>query len=231
MAVLPDHHVRGLHVAVHHALAVRVVERHGDGREDAHDIGFGDARCPCVFRKIVVEGLAVDVVHHEERVAVVLLEGANLHNVGMNEPHRDERLVLQLPVRPLVRHQDARQHLDRERLVVELRVLRQPHRTHPAAPQLAHYAVAVREERSLGVPRDRQRVVDGFGCQGLPLWLIGNSFCLSGNRCTFRPGRPSTASTSRTPSPRTSTGGRGSRPPRTPPPRTPRARRRRSSRT
>ncbi len=125
-----------------------------------------------MLREVVVEGLAVDVVHHEERVAVVLLEGAQGHDVRVRELHRDERLVLQLPVRPLVRHQDARQHLDRKRLVVELRVLRQPHRAHPAAPQLAHHAVAVRKDGPLGVPRDRQRVVDGFGQHGLNSWIL-----------------------------------------------------------
>ena len=138
------------------------------GTQDAQNFSFGeavingqDARCPSMFGEVIIERLAVDVVHHEEWIAVVFLEGTERDDVGMRELHRHERLVLQLAVCALVGDEDARQHLDRERFVVELRILHKPHTAHAAMAELLDSAIPICEERSLGVPRNRLVVVDG----------------------------------------------------------------------
>ena len=115
------------------------------------------------FRQIIIQRLAVDVVHHEERVAVVLLECANLHNVRMDKSHRHKRFVLELPVRALVTRQYRRQHLDGKMLVVKLRILRKPHRPHPAGTKLADDTKPPGEERPLRTARHRHRVVYRVG--------------------------------------------------------------------
>ena len=91
MAVLSDHHVRGLDIAVNDALAVRIIESCGNWHKKFYSLIF--AQLP-LLRKIVVKCLPVDVVHHEERVAVVLLECAQSDDVRVRQLHRNERLAL-----------------------------------------------------------------------------------------------------------------------------------------
>ena len=91
---------------------------------------------------------------------MVLFKGSECNDIGMSQPHRHERFAFHLVVRALVAHQAARQHLDGELRVVELRVLDKPHRTHLALPKLADNPVAVREERTF-IPCHRHSVVDG----------------------------------------------------------------------
>ena len=79
----------------------------------------------------------------------------------MDKLHRDQSLVLQLAVCAFVGDKDARQHLDGEGLVVELRVLGEPDTPHPALAELAHNAVAIREKRTFCASLHRHRVVDG----------------------------------------------------------------------
>ena len=156
MAVLADHHVGRFHVPVHNPLAVRVVERGGNRAQDADGLGLGKAACP--VREIVVQRLALHVVHHEERVAVVLLERAQGDDVLVRKLDRDERLFLYLAERPLVGHQYRRKRLDREPLVVQLDVLDQPHAAHAALAQVAHDPVAPRKQRAFAKSHRRHPV-------------------------------------------------------------------------
>ena len=144
---IPAHHdVPGLYVSVDDTLLVCVVERGGNGTKKRN--GLPRSQRPPLF-KAVVKRLPVYVVHHEERVAVVFLKSAERDNVRVRQLHRNKRLILQLAVRTLVRHQDRRQHLYGELLVVELRILRKPYAAHPALAELADNAIPIREERPL----------------------------------------------------------------------------------
>jgi len=53
-----------------------------------------------MLRKEVVKSLPFHIIHHEERFAVVLLEGAERDDIGMRQLHRNKRALSDTPTAP-----------------------------------------------------------------------------------------------------------------------------------
>ena len=64
----------------------------------------------------------------------------------MNKLHRQKRLFFQLIVRALVGNENTGKHLNREKLVIELRIFGEPHGTHSASPKLTNNTISARED-------------------------------------------------------------------------------------
>ena len=127
------HDVRRLDVAMHHALAVRVVERAGNLRENRlrHR-----NRKRLVLREQVIERAAVDVLHHEVQEAVLLLHRMDVDDVRMVELRRGARLGEE-PVPHALTVREPRQHNLDGHAAVELQVLREKDGGHSAASELS----------------------------------------------------------------------------------------------
>ena len=107
-----DEQVARLDVAVHDAVPMRVIESaaglgdHVDGLVDLH---------PAVIAQQLGARVAGDVLHHDEVLAVVLVEAEveHLDDVGMDEPRRGERLAAEARHEGRVVGQVLGQQLDR----------------------------------------------------------------------------------------------------------------------
>ncbi len=135
-AVLEQEDVAGLDVAVDHALPVRVAERVEDLRHDAHDLGVGEALVPL---ECGLEVAPLDVLHRDERGAVVLVEVVDRDDVGVVEPAGGLRLAAE--ARDDRRRVLAGQLVAADRLqrhpALDHRVVRLVDDAHRAAPERA----------------------------------------------------------------------------------------------
>ena len=148
--VLRHQQVAGLHVAVHHAVAVGVVEPE---RRLADDVQRRvDPQHAAVAQQLGARG-TVDQLHHDEVLArgVVEAEVVHLHDVGVHEPRRREGLPAEARDEGLVLGQVLRQQLDRH-LPLEARVEGAVDGRHAADPQAALEAIAAVDDLRAHAP-------------------------------------------------------------------------------
>ena len=127
-----DHDVRGLHVAVNDALAVRRVEALGDLRGDIERLV--DLERPPA--DAVLQALPLDVLHRHEEAPVRFVDLVNDADVGMAE--RGRRLRLMEKARLLLGALDSPRGDELERDgASELCVFRAVHDAHAARAELA----------------------------------------------------------------------------------------------
>ena len=100
------------------------------------------------------ERLAVDELHREELLPLVLADVERAGHVAVRDAARELRLLPEAREDPGRVDQLAAEHLERDDLV-ELRVARPVHRTHPARAEEAQDLVATREHLRPG-PEDRE---------------------------------------------------------------------------
>ena len=86
-----EQHVARLHVAVHHAVVVRVGERVGDLRADGGDLGRGK-RAPLL--ELGPQAAAVDELHHDERLGAAA-PVVDADHVGVVQARRGPGLALE----------------------------------------------------------------------------------------------------------------------------------------
>ena len=86
--------VAGLDVAVHHPVAVRVVQALARLLDDRGGLLHLD---PPLSRRISAHELALDVLHHDEVLVGALVQAGveHLHDVGVHQPRRRLRLALE----------------------------------------------------------------------------------------------------------------------------------------
>ena len=121
-----------LHVAVHHAMAVRVVERAGGLGPDPHRVLERELALPV---QSASERLALDERHREPEMAAGLTGVEHRQDVGMLQPRGEADLALE----PLGAERDGQlrmEHLERDRAVV-LEVVREKDGGHAPASDLA----------------------------------------------------------------------------------------------
>ena len=123
-----DENIRRLDVAMHDAAGVRSLERVGDFQaEIEHALERQRAR-----RDLVLQRLAVEQLHHDEVLAVVLADVVDRADVRMVQRRGDARLAPEAFERLGVRGQIARQELQRD-LTAEPDVFRAVDDAHAAA--------------------------------------------------------------------------------------------------
>ena len=108
-AVRRQHQVPRLQIEVDDAGAVRGDERLGELRAEAEDLVGWQSR-----PGDVAERSSLDVLHHEEVAAVLLVEVEDGGDVRMVEARQRLRLTTESRARSLVRHAAFRQDLDRD---------------------------------------------------------------------------------------------------------------------
>jgi len=130
-AVRGDHHVAGLHVAMHDAAGVRGAQRVGHLRADRHR---GTPRQRALGQQIG-QRPAVDQLHHHERQAVLgLAEVVHLDHVRVAQPGGGARLDPDPVQQHRVGGRLRGQHLDRD-LPVEHLVTSPPDHRHAAGAE------------------------------------------------------------------------------------------------
>jgi hypothetical protein len=150
-AVVPDHHVVGLEVAVHEVPRVCGREAPAGLHEHVERLGPRVPALPDPRR----ERVPFDELHRHEHLAGVLAHVVHDHHVRVGEPGQRLRLgqqppvALRHPLRPAARAQQLERHL-----AVELGVVRRVHHPHRARAQLAEHHVAAH-----GRPPWQHRVV------------------------------------------------------------------------
>ena len=133
-----QHDVFGLDIPVHHAGAVRVVERGCHLARDRHGVFDGESR---LAQQPLAERLARDVRHDVVQAAVPFAGIEKRHDVRMGESGGDADL-LEKPLGPERGGQLRAEHLDRDGAGVA-RVLGQKQDRHAAAIELALDRVAI----------------------------------------------------------------------------------------
>jgi len=172
-AVLQDHDVRGLQVAMDDAFEVRVVEGLRDLHHDARRRA-GSQRAGVL--EMSLQGLAGDQLHGEVRHALHLATLEDADDVGMVEGAADLRLPLEA-LQELRLVQERRQRaLERADLAPALGLV---DRGHAPAAQRCEQPVVAKVFGALGIaaragaaeagrrpPRRRGRLVDDAGVEG-----------------------------------------------------------------
>ena len=154
VAVVVEQHVVGLHVAVHHALPVRVVERRADLRRDPHDPVHLDR---AVLRQVVRETPAPEKRQNEIDYLTHLTVVDRRADERMNEPARRLRLAAKAQTHLAVARQVRVHDLHRQR-PAELLVFGGVHVGHAARPEPADDAIPVAH----CVPQRRDQCVGHF---------------------------------------------------------------------
>jgi hypothetical protein len=138
VALARDHHVARLQVAVDQPLGVDRPQPLGDFLAVPDDVVERARTLP----DDLAQRAALEVLHHEEQVPVVLHDVEHRRDVGVVDPARDLDLAQEPPARGLVRGEPRRERLDRDR-AVEVAVLRPIHLPHAArADELLDVVVA-----------------------------------------------------------------------------------------
>jgi len=133
------HDVLGLDVAVDDAPRVRVVERLGHLRADVQDVAEPEGAVAQEMPQV----RAGEHRHHEEESALVPPEVVDRHDRRVVHLRDDLRLA-EKPLLGVRGEVAGRDQLDGH-LAVQDRVLRAVDDAHPAAPELPHHLVAIRE--------------------------------------------------------------------------------------
>src|SRR5207244_1435025 len=120
-AVLAQQQVLRLDVPMHEPGVVRVLQ---SDRRLACERGGLAGRELAPAREQVRERLAGDVLHDDERTAVVLAGVVHLHDVGMRQPRSEPRLAYEALAEVAVTGEVLREELDRNR-AAELTVVRE----------------------------------------------------------------------------------------------------------
>ena len=136
LAVLGDHDVSGLEVAVDDALLVGDLEGLGDLGGDLHRVGDGDG----APGDALGEGLALGDLHDQEALAVHVLDAVDAGDVGVGQRGEDLGLAVEaleaLGVLGEALGKDLEGHV-----AAELGVLGAPDLAHPALAQLRGHLV------------------------------------------------------------------------------------------
>ena len=131
LAALGDENIRGLDVAMNDALGMRCFERIGDLNAEIEKL-LG-LECPAL--DAMLESLALEQLHGDEWLAVVLADLVNRADVRMIQAGCRTRLALESFQRlPVFRHR-FRQEFQRDR-APQFGVFRLEDHTHPAAAKL-----------------------------------------------------------------------------------------------
>jgi hypothetical protein len=136
VAAVGHEDVGGLDVAVHDPARVRSVERVGDLDPELEDLRRRQRPLP----DPLLQRPPLQVLHHQERLALVLADVVDGADVGVVERRGGHRLALEALARGLVVEQLLRQELERHR-AVEPRVLRPANDAHAAATEPLEDAV------------------------------------------------------------------------------------------
>ena len=178
LAVLAEHDVRGLEVAMEHAARMREVDRLCDLEQHLHEPrdgvpGDGLRVAPAQAAEHVGERAAPDVAHRAERGAVVHDERVERNDVRVLELAEDAHLVEEARA---ARGVVALGHLERD-LPPERGVAREEHRAHAALGDQALDFVTDRARRVVGRvgPRGRRG-----NAGGRPVRRRGERFLFGG---------------------------------------------------
>ena len=146
LAPAVDHHVRGLQIAMEHALVVR----RGQPRAQlARHVDRGVMRQPADSPQQRRQVLAVDVLHRQEGMPVDLADVVDAADVRVRHFARHPHLGAE-PLDPLGPFGDlVRQELERD-LLLEHEIVGAIDLAHAAAPEQAGDAIATREQRAGG---------------------------------------------------------------------------------
>ncbi len=163
-AVGVDEQVAGLDVAVHDAVAMRVVEPAAGLGEHVH--GGARRHRPAVAQQLGAR-VPVDELHDDElaRRVAVRAEVEDLHDVRVHEPRGGERLALEARHEARVLGQVLGEQLDRH-VALQPGVERELDRGHAADAEAAVEPVAVGEELLGGHPEGGVAVGFVFGRLG-----------------------------------------------------------------
>ena len=158
MARFAEQDVRGLDVAVHDTLAVRVVERRGDIAQDAQAIVHLEG---LLAGENGLERAAANQAHRVvgDRLAVANREDRN--DVGMVELGGELCFTLEARVRFRRKHGIEREHLERH-LTIERALLRAEDDPHAATPEQLHELEGV-ADRLLKASAELFRLLRGRG--------------------------------------------------------------------
>jgi len=139
----PPQQVAGLDVAVHDALAVRVVEAGAGAERDRQDLVGLE---PAALAQKLGAGLALDVLHHDVVLVTGVVESRveDLHDVRMDEARGGERLALEARHERRVGCEVLGEQLDGD-VTLEALVEREVHcgHVHPTQPALRGVAPAI----------------------------------------------------------------------------------------
>ena len=136
-AVVRQHDVRGLEIAMHHALLVGRCERIRDRDAQLDDARDGQpARC-----HLPVEPLALDQLHRQEPNAVLILDRIERDDVRVVEAGDRARFVFEARQAFGVSGHIGRQHLERD-VATEAHVPRPIHLAHAAGAERRDDVVA-----------------------------------------------------------------------------------------
>ena len=136
-----EHHVLGLHVAVHESLGVRVGERVEDLAENEQ--GFIQRECAVGVAQAFAQRHAISKGHHVVEKARRLAAVDERENVGMLQPCGDADLAQE----SLGAHRGGElriEDFDGDRALV-LEVLCEVHRGHATGTKLPHNPIAIGE--------------------------------------------------------------------------------------
>ena len=139
-AVLGEHDVARLHVAVDEQVLVRVGERTADVRGDLQPAVLGQ---PAGVERLL-QGPAADALHDDERLVAVDTGVEHDDEVGVREPGDVARLVAEAGGEGGVLAEPLAQHLDGD-LTIEQPVARREHLGHAPSADHASELVAVGE--------------------------------------------------------------------------------------
>ena len=115
VAVLGEEDILRLHVAVDDPATVGVVERTGDRREDGDHLRSLEAARLALGVEMLVEIAAIDVLHHQIDMPIMLADIVNGQDMGVLQSRHRARLALEtLGIVRLVRQRRG-QDLDRDR--------------------------------------------------------------------------------------------------------------------
>jgi hypothetical protein len=169
LAVVAHQHVAGLEVAMDDEALVGVLHRCGNAVEKREP----RAQREPVARDVLEQRHAVDVLHHDVRLAVVGLAAVEqMRDVGMVELRQDLALLAQAALPVLGRK--AADQLDRDALLeAAVGAFGKQHRTHAAGAEFAQHAPGAEARAECGRAWRLGRSVRDHACKRIVRCFIG----------------------------------------------------------